>query len=35
MNSFLLDPHVRVAGDPELVRSARERIMAVLDTRVC
>jgi len=27
------DPHVRVAGDPEAVRTARERIMAVLDTR--
>jgi len=27
------DPHVRVAGDPESVHAARERIMAVLDTR--
>lgn len=25
---------MRVAGDPEAVRAARERIMAVLDTRV-
>lgn len=28
------DPHVRVAGEPESVRAAKERIMAVLDTRV-
>jgi hypothetical protein len=28
------DPHVRVAGEPEGVRAARERVMAVLDTRV-
>lgn len=27
------DPHVRVAGEPESVRAAKERIMAVLDTR--
>ena len=30
----LKDPHVRVAGEPESVRAAKERIMAVLDTRV-
>jgi len=31
---FSKDPHVRVAGEPESVRAAKERIMAVLDTRV-
>lgn len=31
---FGVDPHVRVAGEPEAVRAAKERIMAVLDTRV-
>jgi len=31
---FCVDPHVRVAGEPEGVRAARERVMAVLDTRV-
>lgn len=32
--TLVVDPHVRVAGEPESVRAAKERIMAVLDTRV-
>lgn len=29
-----IDPHVRVAGRPDDVRLAREKIMRLLDTRV-
>lgn len=29
-----LDPHVRVAGRPDDVKLAREKIMQLLDTRV-
>lgn len=32
---YHLDPHVRIAGRPEDVQAAKERIMTVLDTRVC
>lgn len=28
------DPHVRVAGKPENVEAAKERIMSLLDTKV-
>ena len=31
---FLTDPHIKVAGLPESVRQAKEKIMAVLDTKV-
>lgn len=33
-NSFVLDPHIKVQGDPENVKKAKEKIMAVLDTKV-
>lgn len=29
------DPHIKVAGLPESVRQAKEKVMAVLDTKVC
>jgi len=28
------DPHIKVAGLPESVRQAKEKVMAVLDTKV-
>lgn len=31
---FCLDPHVRVAGRPNDVKLAREKIIQLLDTRV-
>lgn len=29
-----LDPHIKVSGDPENIKKAKEKIMAVLDTKV-
>lgn len=31
---LLTDPHIKVSGDPENVKKAKEKIMAVLDTKV-
>lgn len=31
---FLPDPHIKVSGEPESVKRAKEKIMAVLDTKV-
>ena len=33
-DSFFVDPHIKVQGDPENVKKAKEKIMAVLDTKV-
>lgn len=32
--SLLTDPHVRIAGRPEDVQNAKDRILTVLNTRV-
>lgn len=32
---LFVDPHIKVQGDPENVKQAKEKIMAVLDTKVC
>jgi hypothetical protein len=31
---FIADPHIKVGGQQEAVTEARERIMAILDTKV-
>jgi len=31
---FALDPHIKVSGEPTNVKKAKEKIMAVLDTKV-
>lgn len=34
MQSIFSDPHIKVAGLPDSVRQAKEKVMAVLDTKV-